>query len=96
MDGNPKTFGGDSWRVYIRQGPASLAPVVIDHDNGLYEILVIIVEPGDYYAGIYLDYTLCNGYRDPPKKFFRNGKCCCSSIHRNSVQSFSMHIYIIL
>ncbi|XP_031549963.1 uncharacterized protein LOC116287422 [Actinia tenebrosa] len=73
LDGHPKKIGGDSWRVYIRQGPASLAPVVIDHENGLYEVLVLIVEPGEYHAGIYLDYTLCNGYRDPPKKFFRNG-----------------------
>ncbi|EDO35161.1 predicted protein [Nematostella vectensis] len=73
MNGRRKSSGGDTWRVYIRQGPASLAPVVFDHDNGLYEVLVLVLEPGTYTTGITLDYTLCNGLRDPPDKFFING-----------------------
>ena len=69
-----KTFGGDSWRIRIRQGPASLAPVVFDLDNGLYEVLFLVLEPGFYNATIVLDHTLCDGYRDPPEKYFKNGE----------------------
>ena len=71
---HPKTIGGDSWRIRIRKGPASLAPVVFDLDNGLYEVLFLVLEPGAYTAEVYLDHTLCNGFRDPPKKFFRYGE----------------------
>ena len=69
-----KTSGGDSWRVYIKQGPASLAPAVIDHQNGLYEVLMLITEPGTYKTEIYLDFTLCDGYRDPPHNWFQIGE----------------------
>ena len=71
-----KTFGGDSWRVYIRQGPSSLAPLVLDHNNGLYEVLFLVVVPGVYAAQVYLDYTLCDGLRDPPENWFVNGTNC--------------------
>ncbi|XP_048581427.1 uncharacterized protein LOC5522192 [Nematostella vectensis] len=73
MDGRRKSFGGDSWRVCIRQGPASLAPLVFDHDNGLYEVLVLVPEPGTYSAEVFLDYTLCDGIREPPQHWFGNG-----------------------
>ncbi|XP_031549949.1 uncharacterized protein LOC116287413 [Actinia tenebrosa] len=71
--GHIKTFGGDSWRIYVRQGPQSIAPIVIDHDNGLYEVVMLITEPGNYSANIYLDYTLCDGLREPPTGWFING-----------------------
>lgn len=72
-EGKLKTFGGDSWRVYLRQGPSSLAPVVLDHTNGLYEVLFLVLEPGLYSAQVYLDYTLCDGFRDPPIDWFKIG-----------------------
>ncbi|KAL9979520.1 hypothetical protein ACROYT_G017195 [Oculina patagonica] len=68
-----KRFGGDSWRVYIRKGPASLAPMVIDHNNGTYEVVFLALEPGNYSAQVFLDYTLCDGFRDPPQDWFING-----------------------
>jgi len=68
-----KTFGGDAWRVYIRQGPSSLAPQVWDHGNGLYEVVFLAMEPGDYSAQITLDFTLCDGLRDPPVDWFVKG-----------------------
>lgn len=68
-----KTFGGDAWRVYIRQGPSSLAPQVWDHGNGLYEVAFLAMEPGDYSAQITLDFTLCDGLRDPPADWFVKG-----------------------
>lgn len=68
--GDIKTFGGDAWRVYIRQGPASIAPQVWDLENGMYEVLFLVMEPGNYSAQIILDFTLCDGLRDPPVDWF--------------------------
>ncbi|XP_068700848.1 uncharacterized protein [Montipora foliosa] len=67
-----KNIGGDSWRIHI-SGPSSLAPSVLDHGNGSYEVLFLIMEHGDYEAKIFLDYTLCNGFKDPPFYWFKKG-----------------------
>ena len=67
-----KTLGGDSWRVYI-EGPSHLAGTVFDHNNGVYEVLFLIMEPGIYQLLIYLDYSLCDGFRDPPRDWFIKG-----------------------
>jgi len=72
-DGRDKTYGGDSWRVYVR-GPASIAATVFDHNNGTYEALFLVMEPGEYRLEIYLDYSLCDGLRDPPWNWFIIGK----------------------
>lgn len=72
-NGVMKGFGGDAWRVYMRQGPASLAPQVWDHDNGQYEVLFLPIEPGYYSAQIILDFTLCDGLREPPVDWFIRG-----------------------
>ena len=67
-----KMIGGDTWRVYLR-GPASVAATVFDHNNGTYEALFLIMEPGIYQLTIYLDYSLCDGFRDPPRDWFIKG-----------------------
>ncbi|KAK3720927.1 hypothetical protein QZH41_014534, partial [Actinostola sp. cb2023] len=72
VKGRPKLFGGDSWRVYVRQGPSSVAPIVLDNNNGIYEVVVLMMEPGSYKATIVLDYTLCDGLREPPDNWFIN------------------------
>ena len=72
-DGVLKRTGGDSWRVYIRQGPASLAPMVVDHNDGTYEVMFLALEPGNYSTQVFLDYTLCDGYRDPPADCYIKG-----------------------
>ena len=72
-DGIYKNFGGDAWRVHIRQGPASLAPQVWDYDNGMYEVVFLVMEPGTYSAQITLDFTLCDGLREPPVDWFIKG-----------------------
>jgi len=69
----PKTMGGDDWRVLI-WGPSVLAPTVIDHGNGTYEVLFLILEPGTYFASIVLDYSLCDGMKNPPDYWFMLGK----------------------
>ena len=73
QNGELKLIGGDSWRVLLR-GPTTLSPTVFDHGNGTYEFLVLIMDPGVYKLDITLDYSLCDGYRDPPKNWFIVGE----------------------
>lgn len=72
-DGRVKTTGGDWWRILIR-GVSDMRPSVFDLGNGTYEALFLIVEPGIYSVEIVLDYTLCDGFRDPPDNWFVIGK----------------------
>ena len=46
---------------------------VFDLQNGSYEVLFLIQEPGVYSVEIYLDHTLCDGFRDPPSDWFQAG-----------------------
>ena len=71
-DNRTKTIGGDSWRVYVR-GPSSVVVTVCDHNNGTYEALFLITEPGVYQVIIYLDYSLCDAFKDPPRDWFIKG-----------------------
>ena len=72
-NGDLKKTGGDSWRVHIRHGPASLSPLVVDHDDGTYEVTFFALESGNYSSQVFLDYTACNGFRDPPEDWFIKG-----------------------
>lgn len=67
--GLEKKIGGDSWRVHLK-GPASVAGTVIDHMNGTYEVLFLIIEPGNYQVEAILDHSLCDGFADPPPDWF--------------------------
>ncbi|KAK3748718.1 hypothetical protein QZH41_004715 [Actinostola sp. cb2023] len=68
-DGKNKTFGGDSWRIMVR-GRSSVVPTIFDLANGQYEVLFLMADPGVYKVEIVLDYSLCDGYRDPPPDWF--------------------------
>ena len=39
----------------------------------MYEVVFLVVEPGDYLAQITLDFTLCDGLREPPVDWFIKG-----------------------
>ena len=80
-DNRRKLIGGDTWRVYVR-GPTSIAATVFDHNNGTYEALFLITEPGVYQLMIYLDYSLCDGFKDPPRDWFIIGDVQGTN-HRN-------------
>ncbi|KAK2561129.1 hypothetical protein P5673_016270 [Acropora cervicornis] len=71
-DNRTKLIGGDSWRVHLH-GPSSLGATVFDHENGTYEILFLIMEPGNYQVIIYLDFSLCDGLKEPPADWFIKG-----------------------
>lgn len=72
-DNLDKTVGGDSWRVHIR-GPSSISPTVVDHNNGKYEVIFLVLEPGKYDVEVILEYSLCDGYKDPPRDWFSKGQ----------------------
>ena len=72
QDGTKKRTGGDSWRVHVR-GEEYVPVTVVDQGNGVYEVFFLITEPGKYYADIVLDYTLCDGLKDPPVDWFIKG-----------------------
>ena len=72
-EGRAKKAGGDFWRVKLR-GPSSLDGSVFDHDNGTYEVLFLIMEPGIYSVSIHLDYSLCDGLKEPPDDWFIRGE----------------------
>ena len=67
-----KRVGGDSWRVHIR-GPSSVSPTVIDHNNGTYEMIFLVLEPGKYKVEVILEFSMCDGYKDPPLDWFMRG-----------------------
>lgn len=71
-NGEFKTEGGDSWRVKIN-GTASLSPRIQDKGDGTYEVVFLCKYEGIYNVYIYLDYSLCNGLRDPPVDWFIRG-----------------------
>ncbi|XP_022800409.1 uncharacterized protein LOC111338234 [Stylophora pistillata] len=71
-DNRTKDIGGDTWRVYLR-GPSSIAATIFDYSNGTYEALFLIMEPGVYQLLVYLDYSLCDGFKDPPRDWFIMG-----------------------
>ena len=72
-DGRAKSIGGDWWKVYLR-GPASFAATIFDHNNGSYEAIFLIKEPGVYQVEIFLEYSLCDGLKNPPRDWFIKGK----------------------
>ena len=72
---NPKNYGGDSWRVKLVNEAATLSADVFDYNNGSYEALALIMDPGVYTLDIRLDYTLCDGLRNPPLEWFQKGLC---------------------
>lgn len=87
VEGHPKRRGGDTWRVVLR-GPSSISPTVIDHKNGTYEALFLVMEAGVYTMNITLDFTFCEGFLDPPVDWFIVGKSLLSF----SAQTY-LHVY---
>lgn len=59
--------------MYLK-GPSSLTGTVFDLRNGVYEVLFLVMEAGEYKIEARLDYTLCDGIRDPPMNWFKNGE----------------------
>ena len=76
--GFKKRSGGDSFRVLLH-GPDTLAASVFDLHNGSYDALALLITPGIYKLQVILDYSLCNGFRDPPTEWYVRGKMLVKS-----------------
>ena len=72
-NGEPKTFGGDAIRVTLR-GKTTVAANVWDLGNGKYDVMALLMSPGEYHVDIRLDYSMCSGLKDPPMEWFVNGE----------------------
>lgn len=70
---SPKTYGGDTWRVFIK-GAAYFEPYVYDLNSGEYEVTFLILDPGIYTVNIVLEGTLCSSFVNPPHDWFKKGK----------------------
>ena len=75
-----KKTGGDSWRVLIK-GVRSVTPVTIDNMDGTYEASFLLTEPGYYHVILSLEYTLCDGFKDPPPRWFNRGTFTPNSLY---------------
>lgn len=67
-----KIIGGDFWRIYF-YGFLFLVLIVIDFNNGSYEVLFFMFEEGEYEVKIFLDYSFCYGFKDLFLYWFRKG-----------------------
>lgn len=68
-----KNIGGDWWRVFVKGTSSSVHVTVLDRLDGTYEASFLILQPGKYEIDLYLEYTLCDGMKDPPEDFFSKG-----------------------
>ena len=48
----------------------ALRPLFFYHNKGTYEALFLFMKPGIYQLSISLDYSLCDGFEDPPRDWF--------------------------
>ena len=71
-NGNPKSIGGDSWRAVLRGKVVHFA-FVFDRMDGSYEVHFCPFESGTYSLELTLEFSLCDGVRDPPRGWFEKG-----------------------
>ena len=71
-DGSQKTIGGDSWRAII-SGDATQYGIVFDRMNGRYDISFLLTEAGNFTLQLLLEYSTCDGLRNPPQGWFEKG-----------------------
>ena len=74
-----KTFGGDSFRVFINGTLGSMEASVYDLGNGEYETSFLLLNPGVYLVKVIMEGSMCSSYVNPPKDWFRKGIKCSST-----------------
>ncbi|XP_057302703.1 uncharacterized protein LOC130636872 [Hydractinia symbiolongicarpus] len=71
-NGERKHVGGDFWWMEIH-GNNSMYSYIRDNADGTYEARFQLPEPGRYEIDLTLEFSQCDGLRDPPEWWFRNG-----------------------
>ena len=67
-----KSIGGDFWWVTVI-GSISFHIDIIDNMDGTYVGQFEVMEYGNYTMHVVLEYSLCDGIRDPPTWWFKKG-----------------------
>ena len=78
-NGTQKKYGGDFWRCYVK-GTTSVPVSKKDFWNGSYEFKFLLMEAGNYTLGLSLEYTLCDGIKEPPPDWFVKGMCTLNGV----------------
>ncbi|XP_057316371.1 uncharacterized protein LOC130657406 [Hydractinia symbiolongicarpus] len=71
-NGEKKQAGGDSWMIRVN-GAASMYVQMRDNNDGSYHTYFELPEVGTYKVVAILEFSLCDGLRDPPPWWFTNG-----------------------
>ncbi|XP_057313777.1 uncharacterized protein LOC130655093 [Hydractinia symbiolongicarpus] len=71
-NGEKKNYGGDFWWMEIR-GTSSIYSDILDNMDGTYEAQFRLPEAGKYEIKLTLEFSQCDGLRDPPVWWFING-----------------------
>ncbi|XP_057301004.1 uncharacterized protein LOC130635633 [Hydractinia symbiolongicarpus] len=71
-NGERKHVGGDFWWMRI-SGNISMYSYITDNADGTYETQFQLPEPGRYEIELTLEFSQCDGLRDPPVWWFRDG-----------------------
>jgi len=72
VNGTLKHCGGDYWRVFVR-GSSAVPVLKTDLGNGTYIFKFLPMHAGNYLIKISLEYTLCDGVKQPPPDWFIRG-----------------------
>lgn len=86
-----KLFGGDFWRVTI-SGKSSIPVTKTDLGNGSYEFKFLTMIAGQHKIKISLEYTLCDGIKEPPPYWFLKGNLHGKEQHQGTLRNDSPYI----
>lgn len=70
------------FKKVIFSGPANVTATVFDHENGSYEAIALLVDPGIYTITAVIERTLCEPQIEPEPSVYAIGKyrhyfqCC--------------------
>lgn len=80
--GREKSYGGDSWLITLDGKDYRYWFHLADRRNGSYDGAFVIKQAGRFSLAVYLEFTLCDGLRDPPPYWYREGKHSTLAITR--------------
>ena len=79
-----KRVGGDSWTIKIINSNISFTVDMLDRNDGTYETFISVPADGQYKIVITILQSICEGFMDPPKDYFKKGKRFCYDLFLSS------------
>ena len=68
-----KRVGGDSWKIKIINSNVFFTVDMLDRNDGTYETFISVPADGQYTIVITILQSICEGFMDPPKDYFKKG-----------------------